>query len=139
MVHSSNLLFPASCGRCPETTRKKIRKAANSIAADKGISARQCHWYTVVNQRKVTPDVQRAQHVHGAHRPKVPVRRSLGMEWKPIPRMNVPIQPKICACPCAWIHAGDTELAERCALIEIRFQTPRNVPSRSMNPSPVPM
>ena len=56
-----------------------------------------------------------------------------------MPRMNVPIQPKICACPCAWIQPAETEFAAWRLLIASRFQTPRNVPGRSMNTRPVEM
>src|SRR5579884_2473971 len=56
-----------------------------------------------------------------------------------MPNTNVPIQPNTCACPCAWIHAGDM-LSSACRLlIEIRFHTPRNVPGKTMNSSPAPM
>jgi hypothetical protein len=53
--------------------------------------------------------------------------------------MKLPIQPKICAWPCAWIHAGETEFAARWLLIVSKFQTPRKVPGRSMNNTPVLM
>ena len=56
-----------------------------------------------------------------------------------MPRMKVPIQPKICACPCAWIHPAETEFAAWRLLIASKFQTPRNVPGRSMNTRPVAM
>ena len=39
--------------------------------------------------------------------------------------MNVPIQPKIWACPWACIHAAESDESECSPLIEIRFQTTR--------------
>ena len=53
--------------------------------------------------------------------------------------MNVPIHPKICACPWACRKAGDRLSSAWRLLIEIRFQTPRNVPGNSRKMRPVRM
>ena len=56
-----------------------------------------------------------------------------------MPRIKLPIQPSTCACPCAWIQAGEMLSAARRSLMEIRFHTPRNVPGSNMNSSPPEM
>src|SRR5262249_42488579 len=91
----SGLFLLESVGRCPETARKKMRKAISSSPVEKGNRSRQCHRETNAHQCSVTPDVHNTQQVQGTHKPNFLVWRSFGMEWKPMPRMNVPIQPKI--------------------------------------------
>src|SRR5579859_3655383 len=120
--------------RCPRTEKKNTVNAASSSAAEMGSIHFHCHSEMLVNQRRLTPAVQSAQH----HQPRLGSAaldpRILGMEYMPMPRMNVPIHPKICACPCAWIHGADGAAAW---LMLMRFHTPRNVPGRNIKSMPV--
>src|SRR5581483_8953914 len=79
-IQWSSLFFPESSGRCRDTDRKKMRKAASSRAADPGTKIRQCHTYTDASQRRVTPEVHNAQHVQPSESAKGRTWRSLGME-----------------------------------------------------------
>src|SRR6185312_149644 len=54
-----------------------------------------------------------------------------------MPRMNDPIQPKICACPCACSHACGIDPGPCDSEMLRRFQTPRKVPGNSMNTRPL--
>src|ERR1700688_2663261 len=51
--------------------------------------------------------------------------------------MKLPTHPKTCAWPCACSHAGEMEATLSRPLICKRFQTPRNVPGKTMKIKPV--
>src|SRR5579885_210366 len=83
-IHASSfvglLVVCSAAGRWPDTIGKKTRNAASSSAAESGNANRQCHAYTPVAQRSVTPEDHISNEVHGAHKAKGFILRSLGIE-----------------------------------------------------------
>src|SRR5579872_5774700 len=78
--HGSKLLLVGLSGRCRDTARKKIKKAASSRTAEAGSSHRHSHPYTFANQRAATPVVHINQHAQAAPKGGWATLRNFGTE-----------------------------------------------------------